>query len=291
MRGMKKTILFFILTLAAIALGVFIWRISPWNKLRLPAFDKISAELSELSKKVAAPGPLISKKENPEAYLTRQGVFDWTNYYRKQGGLSALVFNGKLNSAAEAKLADMFAKQYFEHESPAGYGPAHWSEAAGYAYILIGENLALGDFQNDKLLVDGWMASPGHRANIMNTKYSEIGVAVGRAKYEGRLVWMAVQEFGTPLSACPAPDESLKEKIAQYESRMGVLEMQIKVLNAELQAGRKKLKTRVEVDAYNRKADEYNATLLEYQSFSGGIKDFVKQYNNQVNAFNVCAGG
>jgi len=288
---MKKA--FFILAVSAITigLGIFIWQFWSWNKLRLPAFDKVSAELLELSKKVAAPGPLIQKKENPEAYLTQQGVFNWTNYYRKQGGLAELAFNAELNSAAQAKLADMFAKQYFEHISPAGYGPAHWVEGAGYAYIIIGENLALGDFQNDKALVDGWMGSPGHRANIMNAKYQEIGVAVGRAQYQGQLIWMAVQEFGTPLSACPAPDEGIKEQIAQYESQINDLETQITALNAELQATRKKLKTREEVDAYNRKADEYNALLLEYQSLSGGIKNFVKQYNDQVNIFNSCAGG
>jgi uncharacterized protein YkwD len=288
---MKKAFFILVIAAGAVALGMVIWQIWPWNKMRLPTFDKVSAELLELSKKVAAPGPLVVEKKNPEAYLTRQGVFDWTNYYRKQEGLSALTFNNKLNSAAEAKLADMFTNQYFEHVSPAGYGPAHWVEATGYAYIIIGENLAMGDFQNDKALVDGWMASPGHRANIMNAKYQEIGVAVGRKNYEGRLTWMAVQEFGAPLSACPAIDESLKDKIAQYESQISVLETQITNLSAELETTKKHLKTQEAVDAYNRKADEYNALLLEYQSLSGGIKDFVKQYNNQVNIFNDCAGG
>ncbi len=275
----------------AVALGIVIYQILPWNKFRLPDFDRFSADLLELSKKVSAPGPLIAPKKNPEAHLTRQGVFDWTNYYRKQGGLAALSFNSKLNSAAEAKLADMFSKQYFEHVSPAGYGPAHWAEGAGYAYIIIGENLAMGDFQNDQALVDGWMGSPGHRANILNVKYQEIGIAVGRAQYKGQAVWMAVQEFGMPASACPAIDESLKESIAQYEAQLSALESQITSLNAELQATRKKLKSQEEADAYNRQADQYNAMLLEYKSLSDGIKNFVKQYNDQVNIFNSCAGG
>lgn len=287
----KKIFFVFLIALSSVALGFIIWQILPWNKMRLPVFDKVSADLLKLSKRVAAPEPLIFEKENPEAYLTRQGVFSWTNYYRKQEGLSALVFNSKLNSAAESKLAHMFAKQYFEHVSPAGYGPAHWMEASGYAYIMVGENLALGDFQNDKALTDGWMGSPGHRANIMNEKYQEIGIAVGRAEYKGQKIWMAVQEFGAPLSACPAPDEGLKEKIAQYESQLNILETQITNLNTELRVTRKKLKIQEEVDAYNRKADEYNASILEYQSLSGGIKDFVKQYNDQVNIFNFCAGG
>lgn len=288
---MKKIIIFFVSAVAAVALGIVVWQILPWNKTRLPVFDKVSAELLELSKKISAPGPLIVEKKNPEAYLTRQGIFDWMNYYRKQGGLPALAASNKLNAAAEAKLADMFANQYFEHVSSAGFGPAHWVEAVDYSYIIIGENLALGDFQNDKALVDGWMASPGHRANIMNAKYQEIGIAAGRAEYGGRLVWMAVQEFGTPLSACPAPDEGLKEKIAEYEAQIKVLETQITALVDELRTARKKLKTQEEADAYNRKADEYNALLLEYRSLSGGIKNFVQQYNGQVNIFNSCAGG
>lgn len=288
---MKKIILFFIIAFAAAALGIVIWQIWPRDKITWPAFNKVGAEILELSKKVVAPGPLITEKQNPEAYLTRQGIFDWTNYYRKQGGQGALSANSQLNSAAEAKLADMFAGQYFEHVSPAGYGPAHWAEAAGYAYIMIGENLALGDFQNDKALVDGWMGSPGHRANIMNAKYTEIGIAAGRAQYQGRLVWMAVQEFGTPLSACPAPDEALKEKIAQYEAQLDDIETQINNLAAEFKAPRRKFKTQEEVDAYNQKVDSYHAMILEYQSLSGGIKDLVGRYNEQVNAFNACAGG
>ncbi len=259
--------------------------------MRLPSFDRVSADLLELSKKITTPGTLIEKKQDPQAYLTQQGVFNWTNYHRKQGGLSALSSNNKLDAAAKAKLMDMFAGQYFEHVSPAGYGPAHWVEAAGYAYIIIGENLALGDFEDDEALLAGWMGSPGHRANIMNAKYKEIGIAVGKSEYKGGLIWMAVQEFGAPLSACPAPDEGLKEKIAQYESQLDILETQITALGDELRTTRKKLKTKEEVDAYNRKADEYNATILEYQSFSAGIEDFVKQYNSQVNAFNACAGG
>ena len=58
-----------------------------------------------------------------------------------------------------------------------------------------------------------WMNSPGHRANILNPHFQEIGVAVGKGMYEGHETWIAVQSFGMPLSACPASDANLKIKI------------------------------------------------------------------------------
>jgi uncharacterized protein YkwD len=51
------------------------------------------------------------------------------------------------------------------------------AKKVNYEYVVVGENLAEGDFTSDADLVKGWMDSPGHRANILNTKYEEIGIA------------------------------------------------------------------------------------------------------------------
>ena len=54
------------------------------------------------------------------------------------------------------------------------------------------------------------MASPGHRANILNSRFIDIGVAVKEGEYQGKETWLAVQEFGEPLSDCPSPSTDLR---------------------------------------------------------------------------------
>ncbi len=114
----------------------------------------------------------------------------------------ALSKNAKLTSAATAKANDLFEKQYFEHVSPTGESAADLVIAEGYNYRIVGENLALGDFKSEKELVDAWMASEGHRENILKKDYQEIGVASKLSKFEGRITWVSVQIFGTRAPEC-----------------------------------------------------------------------------------------
>lgn len=256
------------------------------QELELPVhFDFVNS----LETKDTLPGPLKAKetpteKQTPHASLSSAGVVTVTNTHREAAGLPHLTVNAALNRAAQSKLNDMFAKQYFEHESPEGLGPADLAKEAGYAYVLVGENLALGNFANDQDLLQGWMDSPGHRANILNPKYREIGVAVGQGMYEGKKTWMAVQEFGTPLSSCPSVDASLKQKIESNEAELTLKEAEAQALKAELESG-----------AYNSNPPEYNKRVEEYNNLVHYIntlvdqtKALVVQYNAQVAAFNNC---
>jgi uncharacterized protein YkwD len=164
------------------------------------------------TKKIETPGPLriVSDFINGGSNLSKDNVISLTNDHRTENGnLAPLKENIRLNMSAENKLQDMFDKQYFEHVSPKGLGVGDLGEKVGYDYILIGENLAMGNFNSDLALVDAWMASTGHRANILNEHYTEIGVAVGKGTFEGKSVWMAVQHFGTPRDACPKVDQIL----------------------------------------------------------------------------------
>ncbi len=221
------------------------------------------------------PGPLrglIDPSANSNLSVT--GVVEFTNAQREQNGLVALHVNSELSKAAEAKVDDMFAKQYFEHESPDGKAPADIISAAGYEYIVVGENLALGNFLNDEVLVQAWMDSPGHRANILNDKYLEIGVAVRKGEFEGKTVWLAVQEFGSPLSSCPAPKGTLKTRIDYNRTTLANLQ-------SDLQAMKPHLKTDEDVDRYNALVGRINNVAEE-------TKRLVADYNDQVNAFNDC---
>ena len=252
---------------------------------KLPQFEKTASEffIDKIKQEIITPPPLRSSKENPSAYLTQEGTIYWTNIQRKNNNFPSLAENSKLDEAAKAKLDDMFKRQYFEHTSPSGIGAADLAENAGYKFIIIGENLAMGDFQNDEELVQAWMDSPGHRANILNSEYQEIGVAVGRGIFEGKPTWLAVQEFGRPLSDCPSPDKSLKDKIEIYDIKISNLKVEIEVILTEINSTKFKRGS-----DYNEKVNKYNELVAQYNSLVQGSKSFVAEYNNQVKLFNIC---
>ena len=106
----------------------------------------------------------------------------------------------------------MFEKEYFEHKSPSGIGASDIAHDVGYEFILVGENIALGNFDGDEALVQAWMDSPGHRANILNKRYTEIGIAAEKGLYQGKMMWLAVQIFARPMSLCQNPNQLTKKR-------------------------------------------------------------------------------
>ncbi len=97
-----------------------------------------------------------------------------TNAERAYYGLPALTFNATLGTAAQLHAEDMAANSYLEHTGLNGSTPASRATNAGYDYLYIGENIAAG-YQTPEEVVDAWMNSEGHRANILNSNYTEIG--------------------------------------------------------------------------------------------------------------------
>lgn len=263
-------------------------KISDIEKKSIPAFDKFKEDISAVVSnggEVIAPEPLIATEESITSYLTQPGTIKETNMRRAENGLPVLKENAKLDAAAKAKADDLFEKQYFEHMSPDGKGPSDLAKAADYSYLIIGENLALGNFENDTKLVDAWMASPGHRANILNNKYIEIGVAVEMGMYEGKSVWIAVQEFGRPASACPKVDAELKAKIDTYNIEIESMSQTIDAVKFEMDNIKV---TRDNYAAYSAKVDEYNSLIRQYNSLIDNAKLAVAEYNIQVKAYNEC---
>ncbi len=123
-------------------------------------------------------------------------VVDLTNDERGNDALHPLTRNGDLDRAAFLKAEDMAKNGYFAHYSPGGISPWHWFDVVGYDYIHAGENLAV-HFSDSDTVVEAWMNSPLHRANIMNGKYSEIGVGSAKGVYKGHETVFVVQLFGT----------------------------------------------------------------------------------------------
>ena len=91
------------------------------------------------------------------------------------GAASALTWNDKLTVAAEGHSQDMAAKNYFSHTSADGRTLADRINAAGYAWSSAGENIAAG-YPTIDAVMNGWIASPGHCANLMNAGFAEVGV-------------------------------------------------------------------------------------------------------------------
>lgn len=136
--------------------------------------------------------------------ITKEEIIALTNNERSNGGLSLVSENTALDAAAEEKAKNMFAENYWAHVSPTGKTPWVWIQESGYSYLFAGENLARG-FSTSGDVVKAWMASKqGHKENILNTKYQDIGIAVEDGILNGEKVTLVVQMFGTSTSAIAA---------------------------------------------------------------------------------------
>lgn len=242
--------------------------------------------ISEIGREILTPPPLkIGGKEN-NVVLVKAKIIAQTNFQRFDNGmLPPLIENAKLNAAALAKAQDMFALQYFEHNSPNGTDPGELVKQHGYDYIVSGENLILGNFADEQEVVQKWMDSPGHRANILHARFSEIGVAMVKGQYEGHSVWIGVQEFGLPLASCPAPTQALETQIESGKSDLDARAAQIEAKKEEIE------NTSRNSPRYNELVDEYNEMVKEYNARVQEIKALIAKYNNQISAFNACVKG
>jgi uncharacterized protein YkwD len=231
--------------------------------------------------------PLRANIAGDRANLSPVEIIRITNEKRAEKNVMLLTHNIVLDQAATQKLQDMFDHQYFEHISPKGNGPGWLATHVGYSYVIIGENLAMGTFDSDAALLDAWMASPGHRANILNTRYTEIGVAVGHGTYNGERIWIAVQEFGKPSSACPAIDPAIKNTIEQDKTTVADMQAQVTLKKKELDTMAHD--TPEQSAEYNTKVSAYNDYVSNYNTQVAKLKAEIDTYNKQVRNFNSCA--
>ena len=127
-----------------------------------------------------------------------------TNAKRQENGLSSLQLNDTLSQAAAAKAADMLTNNYWAHNSPSGKTPWDFIIGSGYRYTLAGENLAK-NFQSSGGVVEAWMASPTHRANLLKPGYADVGFAIVNGVLSGEETTLVVQMFGATRSV-PSPN-------------------------------------------------------------------------------------
>ncbi len=121
-----------------------------------------------------------AKNNDVLAYATsisRQELLAETNEERQSTGEPALKLNPELSEAAQLKARDMSANGYWSHTSPEGKEPWYFIESAGYKYSKAAENLAYG-FDSSSSVVSGWMNSPEHKANIIDSSLRDVGFGI-----------------------------------------------------------------------------------------------------------------
>ncbi len=122
------------------------------------------------------PGDVLTIPEtDPSVRAYEQEVIRLVNAERARYGLAALTEDWELSRVARYKSQDMHDDRYFAHNSPTYGTPFQMIRAFGLSYRTAGENIAMG-YATPAAVVTGWMNSEGHRANILNSAYTRIGV-------------------------------------------------------------------------------------------------------------------
>jgi uncharacterized protein YkwD len=154
--------------------------------------------------------PCQNTEVTPEAgdvAAVREAVMCLINRTRAEHSLEPLKVNGQLEAAAEDHNAEMLQVNYFAHVAPDGETPVERIKKTGYIAsesvgYVIGENLAWGTYalSTPKAIVEAWIASPGHLANILEARYTETGIgvtpSVPQSLGEGNPGATYAQEFG-----------------------------------------------------------------------------------------------
>lgn len=153
--------------------GDTMWKISVWYQVGLS--EIIAANPQIKNPRLIYPGQKITIPNYSGTKNVENQVIQLTNQERAKYGLKPLKANWELSRIARYKSADMRDKNYFSYDSPTYGSPFTMIKSFGLAYRSAGENIAAGQ-TTPQQVVQAWMNSPGHRANILNSSYTEIGV-------------------------------------------------------------------------------------------------------------------
>jgi uncharacterized protein YkwD len=156
------------------------------------SFGVVVLSLALVALLSAADTPKDPKKV--ELSEVEQAILDATNKEREKEKLPPLKPNKTLCEVARAHSANMAKQGKMEHELD-GKNPADRVKAAGYIHAHMAENIAVSDGEKPEGIVKAWMDSKEHKENILNEKYTEIGIGIGKND-KGETYY--TQEFGTP---------------------------------------------------------------------------------------------
>ncbi|XOQ48594.1 MAG: SCP domain-containing protein [Eubacteriales bacterium] len=149
-----------------------------------------SANSATGSKPASQSSPSSTASTGSDSSFQNQ-VVQLVNQERAKAGLKALTVNSQLTKTATLKSEDMAKLNYFDHTSPTYGSPFDMMKQFGISYRTAGENIAMGQTSPQQVM-QGWMNSPGHRANILNSSFTQIGVGIAK-NAKGQYIW--TQQF------------------------------------------------------------------------------------------------
>jgi len=152
--------------------GDTLWKIASKNQVGLSELISLNPNLANPD--LIYPGQKIAIAKDDQQSVEEE-VVRLVNVERAKEGLSPLKIDWELARVAKYKAQDMHDKNYFSHTSPTYGSPFDMMKHFGISYTAAGENIAKGQ-KSAAQVVQAWMNSEGHRANIMSTKYTHIGV-------------------------------------------------------------------------------------------------------------------
>ncbi|MEX2981462.1 sigma-70 family RNA polymerase sigma factor [Streptomyces sp. C36] len=153
---------------------------TPGAKASAKASQSSSADAPERTAAAPKPTPRKTKAPSGGGGPLAQQVVNLVNAERAKVGCSPVTENSLLDAAAQGHSDDMAARGFFDHTNPDGKGPGERITAAGYQWSTYGENIAYGQ-QTPASVMDSWMNSDGHRKNILNCSFKEIGIGINKA--------------------------------------------------------------------------------------------------------------
>lgn len=172
------------------------------NQVKIETFRaKISAPAQESEfEKTAQYGKLDCPSYKKNKLVN--DILERINTDRKLNNKKVLSWSNLLCQSAKLKAEDMIENNYFEHVSPTGITPWYWIDRMGYKYTFSGENLALNYYTSESAHT-ALMNSPGHRANILNENFVQIGLSYFRGKINGQDAFIIIQHFASPAPEVP----------------------------------------------------------------------------------------
>lgn len=154
--------------------GDSMWRIATKYQVGLSEIKSANPQIKNYD--LIYPGQIINiPTVDASVSNYEQEVIRLVNEIRGENGLKALTYDWELSRVARFKSQDMKDNRYFAHNSPVYGTPFQMIKSFGISYRSAGENIAKG-YATPQAVVDAWMNSPGHRANILNASYTRIGV-------------------------------------------------------------------------------------------------------------------
>jgi len=162
--------------------GDSLWRIAVKYQVGLSEIISMNPQIANPN--LIYPGEKLKIPDLQQTKNVENEVIRLVNIERTKRGLKPLKANWQLSRVARYKSMDMRDKKYFSHTSPTYGSPFKMMKDFRINFMMAGENIALGQ-RTPKEVMNSWMNSPGHRSNILNPRFTEIGVGIAYSKDRG----------------------------------------------------------------------------------------------------------